>query len=76
MADNQVVKWEYQEVYLNWGVQGFNPDESPNMAQPLHEQLNVYGEEGWELVEIGRIRNSLNGMAIFKRIAPPKERVR
>ena len=70
MGNHTVVRWEYREVYLSWGVDGFNPDGSVNMAQPLYEQLNVYGEDGWELVEIRQLQTS--GNAMFKRLRPPR----
>jgi hypothetical protein len=51
-------KWEYKVLKEGLGLKGFSPDK-------IEEELNLWGEEGWELVAIERQQSSL--LAVLKR---------
>ena len=59
--------WEYKDIYMNWGASGYNEYDNVVMADDLVSQLNKYGQEGWELVNLRMIAGTNHGTATFKR---------
>lgn len=59
--------WEYMDTYLNWGMSGIDIHENVVMAPKLVDQLNMFGQKGWELVNLRMTGNQGNGVATFKR---------
>ena len=60
-------KWEYKDIYLNWGTLGIDIDDNIIMATKLIDQLNAFGQKGWELVSLRVNGGQTNGTATFKR---------
>jgi hypothetical protein len=53
-----VTKWEYKVLKAGMGIKGVN-------AEEVEEELNLWGEEGWELVSLERQQSSI--LAVLKR---------
>ena len=62
-----VNKWEYTNIYLNWGTIGIDIENNIIVAAKLIDQLNVFGQSGWELVSLRVNSGQNNGTATFKR---------
>ena len=59
-------KWEYKVLKEGIGLKGVN-------AENIEEELNLWGEEGWELVAIERQQGSV--LAVLKRpVGGPRRR--
>jgi len=60
--------WEYKQVDIFWGVSGFDEYEHAIWNPSLEEQLNTFGKDGWEVVEIHRYpRGCDSGEVLLKR---------
>ena len=53
-----MTRWEYKVLKASIGIKGVN-------AEKVEEELNLWGEEGWELVAIERQQSSV--LAVLKR---------
>ncbi len=51
-------KWEYKVLKEGIGIKGFR-------AESIEEELNLWGEEGWELVGVTRYQAEF--VAVLKR---------
>ena len=61
-----MAKWEYKVLKEGIGLKGVK-------AEEVEEELNLWGEEGWELVAIERQQNSW--LAVLKRpVGTPRRR--
>ena len=61
-----MTKWEYKVLKEGHWLKGIK-------AEVIEEELNLWGEEGWELVTIERQQNEL--LVVLKRpIGAPKRR--
>ena len=53
-----MTKWEYKVLKQGIGIKGAN-------AEEIEAELNLWGEEGWELVSVERQQNSV--LVVLKR---------
>jgi hypothetical protein len=53
-----MTKWEYKVLKEGIGIKGIN-------AENIEEELNLWGEEGWEVVSIERQQSSV--LVVLKR---------
>jgi len=60
-----MTKWEYKVMKQSIGIKGFR-------AEDIEEELNLWGEEGWELVGVTRYQAEF--VAVFKRPASSSRR--
>ena len=61
-----MTKWEYKVLKQGIGIKGAN-------AEEIEAELNLWGEEGWELVSVERQQNSV--LVVLKRpVSSPRRR--
>jgi hypothetical protein len=53
-----MIKWEYKVLREGIGLRGFR-------VESIEEELNLWGQEGWELVGVTRHQSEF--VAVFKR---------
>ena len=60
--------WEYKDIYLNWGASGYDVNKRVIMTDSLVDQLNEFGQNRWQLVQIRLTSTGAHsGIATFKR---------
>ncbi len=53
-----MTKWEYKVLKMGIGLKGFR-------AEEIEEELNLWGEEGWEVIAATRLQGEF--VAVLKR---------
>jgi hypothetical protein len=53
-----MAKWEYKVLKIGIGLKGFR-------AEDIEEELNLWGEEGWEVIAATRLQGEF--VAVLKR---------
>ena len=61
-------RWEYKKDYVTFSSTVIDINDNPIPPKPIQEQLNEYGQEGWELIQfVFTNSRHISAIAYFKR---------